>query len=131
MEKAQFKPRELKTSRGAQIFVGRNAKENTFLSCTFANPDDIFLHVSDFPGSHVILRGDNLSIEDIKEAAMIAAHFSKAKKKIVKVDYTEARFLRRPKGAPTGLVELEKFKFIKIEKNLEILNRLLENKKGE
>lgn len=127
----QFKPKSFLTERGSLIWVGRNARENSYLSFTFAQPTDLFFHVADFPGSHVLLRADSPTISDITEAAMLAVHFSKAKKKIVKVDYTEAENLRKPKGGPAGLVELKKFKTIKITRNLAEVEKVLKRKRED
>lgn len=47
------------------------------------------------PGSHVILQDDSPSDEDIKEAAEIAAYFSKGKTSgHVPVDYVQVKELR-------------------------------------
>ena len=56
--------------------------------------------------------------EDLMDAACLAAYYSKGKdKKSIKVDYTEKRNVKRPRGAPAGLVELLKFKTLKIRKS--------------
>lgn len=124
-----FKPRLFKSKNGFEILVGKNAKENSYLTHSVANEDDLFFHVSDFPGSHVILRASNPANEDIQEAAQLAVHFSQAKKKIVKVDYTQVKNTSRPKGSPNGLVELKKFKSIRIERDENLITNLI-NKNG-
>jgi len=83
---------------------------NEALSLKLAGPDDIWLHARGCPGSHVLLRlpaaGQSPPPESsLLEAAALAAHLSAARGGgKVEVDYTEARHLRRPKGAPPGLV---------------------------
>ncbi|NRO47530.1 putative protein YloA [Lactobacillus helveticus] len=57
------------------------------------------------PGSHVILRDDQPSDDDIKEAAEIAAFFSKAKNSThVQVDYVQDKRVKKPNGAKPGFV---------------------------
>jgi len=111
-----FKPRKFKSTNGYEIFVGRNSRENNYLTLKIAEPEDLFLHASDFAGSHVILKTDSPQHADILDAAYLAAYFSKGKeKKAVKVDYTPKKYVTKPRKAPAGLVELEKFKTIKVK----------------
>ena len=102
------------------ILVSKNSRDNGYLTGKIAQPNDIFLHVSDFPGSHVIMQTEDSDYtrEDLMDAACLAAYYSKGKdKKSIKVDYTEKRNVKRPRGAPAGLVELLKFKTLKIRKS--------------
>ena len=120
--------REFKSTNGFTILVGQNSRENSHLTLKLAEPSDIFFHVSDFPGSHVILKlGEELaSREDLMDAACLAAYHSKAKdKKIIKVDYTEKSNVSKPRKAPAGLVELSKFKTLKIQKSDNRINKYI------
>lgn len=57
------------------------------------------------PGSHVILRDDQPTEQDIKEAAEIAAYFSKGKNSAhVQVDYVQDKRVKKPNGAKPGFV---------------------------
>ena len=57
------------------------------------------------PGSHVILQDNDPSDEDIKEAAEIAAYFSKGKNSShVPVDYMQVKRIKKPNGAKPGFV---------------------------
>ncbi|TCK06569.1 Rqc2 family fibronectin-binding protein [Phorcysia thermohydrogeniphila] len=93
---------------GNRIVVGRNSRENEFITFRLANEHDLWFHVKDTPGSHVILRlesGKEPSDEDILLAASAAVFFSKAKSSgKVPVDFTEAKNLKKPKGTPPGFV---------------------------
>jgi predicted ribosome quality control (RQC) complex YloA/Tae2 family protein len=112
--------RKYQSSNGLAILVGKNSRDNNYLTLKVAQPNDIFFHASDFPGSHVILQveGTSPSREDLMDAACLAAHFSKGKdKKNVHVDYTERSNVSKPRKAPAGLVELSKFKTLKIKKS--------------
>ncbi|MDR0885848.1 MAG: NFACT family protein [Clostridiales Family XIII bacterium] len=111
----KIKNRDLLTytsSDGHRIWVGRNNQENDYLSLKFAKDTDIWLHTKDIPGSHVILETDDdvLSLDDIeetslKEAAAIAAYYSKGKlSEGVGVDYVRVKYIKKPTGAKLGKV---------------------------
>ena len=114
-----FKPREFKTDSAKTILVGRNSAENNHLTLKIAKSRDIFLHTSDYAGSHVILQlGEDevASRADLEDAACLAVYYSKGRdKKAVKVDYTNRSNVSKPRKAPLGLVELSKFKTLKIK----------------
>ncbi len=104
----QIKPRltELSTSGGYRVLVGRNNMQNDYLTFKVAQKHDIWFHVKDMPGSHVILvtEGEEPSETDYTEAAEIAAYHSQAKGELVAVDYTAARNVKKPSGAKPGYV---------------------------
>ena len=100
-------PIEYETSDGFRVLVGRNNIQNDKLSLKTANKNDMWLHSQSFPGSHVIIVSDNREISDlaIEEAASVAAYHSKARgSKIVTVDYTYVKNLKKPAGAKFGKV---------------------------
>jgi predicted ribosome quality control (RQC) complex YloA/Tae2 family protein len=93
------------TSGGTPVLVGKNNRQNEYLTHKIAGKDDLWLHVKDMPGSHVILRSDQPDDLDITEAATIAAYYSKARySSKVAVDYTVRKNVRKPSGAPPGYV---------------------------
>lgn len=91
---------------GFKVYVGRNNKENDWLTFTFANKNDIWFHTKDIHGSHVILKtsqpiNDNILVK----CAEIAAQHSKAKNSSnVPVDYCLVQFVKKPHGAKPGMV---------------------------
>ena len=93
---------------GYTIFVGRNNKENDYLTNKFANKHDIWFHTKDIHGSHVILKTHPNEITPdnvIYEAAKLAALHSKAKNSSnVPVDYCEVSFVKKVPGNKPGLV---------------------------
>ena len=100
-------PMEYRTTDGFRVLVGRNNMQNDKLSLKTAQKGDMWLHTQKFPGSHVIIVSDGQEISDdaIVEAAEIAAYHSKARDaKLVPVDYTYVRHLKKPQGAPPGKV---------------------------
>jgi predicted ribosome quality control (RQC) complex YloA/Tae2 family protein len=95
-------------SDGTEIIVGKNNKQNDYLTNKAAARDDIWLHTKDIPGSHVVIRSKEPSEETILEAAKIAAYFSKARNSSsVPVDFTKVRHVKKPAGAKPGFVIYE------------------------
>ncbi|MBQ7549756.1 MAG: NFACT family protein [Clostridia bacterium] len=100
-------PIEYMTSDGFRVLVGRNNMQNDRLSLKTAAKTDMWLHTQKIHGSHVIIVGGSREISDeaIVEAAEIAAYHSKARDaKLVPVDYTLVKNLKKPQGAPPGKV---------------------------
>ncbi len=91
-----------------EILVGRNNKGNDRLTLKTAAKDDLWFHVKDIPGSHVILRRkgkEDFPDPVIRRAASIAAWFSKARQSgNVPVDFTEVNQVKKPAGAKPGMV---------------------------
>ncbi len=105
--KTKPKPHSYTLPSGATVLVGRNNKENDFLTFKRASSTDIWLHTKDIPGSHVILltEGRSPSEEDLRCAAQIAAYHSKGRNSAnVPVDYTKVRYVKKPAGAKPGFV---------------------------
>lgn len=93
------------SSDGTEIIVGKNNKQNEFLTNKLAARDDVWFHTKDIPGSHVVIRSTNPSEKTLLEAANIAAYFSKAKNSSsVPVDYTAIRYVKKPNGSKPGYV---------------------------
>ncbi len=91
---------------GYKIYVGRNNKENDWLTFTFANKDDLWFHTKDIHGSHVILKANNsINNEILIKCAQIAAKHSKASiSSNVPVDYCYVKFVKKPSGSKPGMV---------------------------
>ncbi|WP_456271596.1 Rqc2 family fibronectin-binding protein [Bacillus sp. AK031] len=93
------------SSDGTAILVGKNNKQNDYLTNKLAGKDEIWLHTKDIPGSHVVIRSKDPAEETIKEAAVLAAYFSKARESgSVPVDFTKVKNVKKPKGAKPGFV---------------------------
>lgn len=93
---------------GYTVFVGRNNKENDYLTCKFANKNDIWFHTKDIHGSHVILKTNPNEIvpDDVLfEVAKLAAKHSKAKNSShIPVDFCKVSFVKKPSGSKPGYV---------------------------
>ncbi|WP_409305363.1 NFACT family protein [Peribacillus sp. SCS-155] len=115
------------SSDGDEILVGKNNKQNDYLTNKFARRDDIWFHTKDIPGSHVVIRNENPSEQTIKEAAMIAAYFSKAKdSSSVPVDFTKVRHVKKPSGSKPGFVIYENQQTVYVTPDADVVIRLKE-----
>ena len=101
----KFSPIEYEVN-GYKIYVGRNNKENDWLTLSFASKTDYWFHTKDVQGSHVILKADKEVNDDILvKAAEIASKHSKAKMSSnVPVDYCLVQFVKKPNGSKPGMV---------------------------
>ena len=98
------RPMKLEASDGTVILVGKNNLQNDRLTAS-AQPDEVWLHAKDMPGSHVIIVGETPSDQTVLEAASLAAYYSKGREgSRVPVDYTLRRYVKKPSGAKPGFV---------------------------
>jgi predicted ribosome quality control (RQC) complex YloA/Tae2 family protein len=107
-----------RTRGGFDVLVGRNSKENDFLTFKLAQSLDVWFHVQGYPGSHVVLRAQNREVPfaDILEAASIAAWHSKAKGSTnVAVDYLLRKHVWKPRGSKSGAVYFTNQKTVIVE----------------
>mgnify|MGYP002544011903 CR=1 FL=1 len=89
------------------VYVGKNNKENDWLTFTFASKNDIWLHTKDIQGSHVIIKtlGLNISDDTLVKCAKLAVEHSKAKlSSNVPVDYCKVQYVKKPNSAKPGMV---------------------------
>lgn len=108
--------RKFRSSDGFELLVGKKAKDNDHLTFRIAKSHDTWLHAADYPGSHVIIRNPNrkeVPGTTLIEAARLAAFYSDAREKPkVAVNYTQKKFVNKPKRAAAGLASLSSFKTI-------------------
>lgn len=118
------KPHHFISSQGYDIYVGRNNLQNDYLTLRFAGKNDTWFHTKNIPGSHVIVKGNNLPEETLIEAASLAAYYSKGKSSSkVPVDYTEVRNVKKPNGAKPGMVTYSTNKTIYADPEITIKRR--------
>jgi predicted ribosome quality control (RQC) complex YloA/Tae2 family protein len=90
-----------------RLQVGRNHRQNEWISLRQARRGDLWFHAQECPGSHVVLKGSEASPreEDLAAAADLAAHFSRARgNSRVPVVMVAAETLQRIAGAGAGTV---------------------------
>jgi predicted ribosome quality control (RQC) complex YloA/Tae2 family protein len=107
------------SSDGIEILVGKKAKDNDVLTFRTAKSLDTWMHAADYPGSHVVIRNPNrkeIPPKTLLEAAQLAAFYSQGKSQPkAAVNYTQKKFVNKPKGAAPGLVSLASFKTLLVE----------------
>jgi predicted ribosome quality control (RQC) complex YloA/Tae2 family protein len=117
------------SSEGIEMYVGKNNKQNDYLTNRLAAPDDTWLHTKDIPGSHVVIRGTSFGDSTLEEAAQLAAYNSKAKNSSqVPVDYTLVRHVKKPRGAKPGFVIYEQQKTLFITPDESAIRNIMKTK---
>ncbi len=109
-----------KIGREFELCVGTSAAANEYVTFQLAQPEDLWFHVRDLPGSHVVLRRLHRGVEPSEELILFAAKAAAARSKAkpgekVTVSYTEKKNVRRIPGAPMGMVTLTKEKSLTLE----------------
>jgi len=121
--------RRYRSSGGLEIRVGRSSRTNDALTFRHSAPDDIWLHASQAPGAHVILRwqkrDQNPPLADLTEAAVLAALHSEARHSgMVAVDWTRRKYVRKPRKAAAGAVVPERVSTLFVEPDPAVAERL-------
>lgn len=97
---------------GFRILVGRNASANDELTQKYTYKEDLWLHVKDTAGSHVVIKyqaGKKFPKDVIEKAAQLAAWNSKRKNEsLCPVIVTPKKYVRKRKGDPPGAVIVER-----------------------
>lgn len=126
--KAEDKPQPpitVRSTDGLEIWVGRNNRQNDYLTTKLAAPNDYWFHTKEIAGSHVILRvqpGQDVPEQAIHEAAALAAYHSKGRNSsAVPVDYTLRKHVRKPNGARPGMVIYEHHKTLWVTPDPELI----------
>ena len=103
----QVQPLEVELASGLRVQVGRNHRQNAWISLQQARRGDLWFHAQECPGSHVVLKtslapgGEG----DLQAAADLAAHFSRARgNRRVPVVMVATDQLQRIPGAGPGTV---------------------------
>ena len=107
----------VKTEDGFDIYVGKNNKQNDYLTHKKAKKNDLWFHVKDAPGSHVILKNNNKDFTNnsLLTAAKLAAKYSSlSKSQNIPVDYTFKMYVKRHPAKKPGLVTYTNYKTINI-----------------
>jgi len=106
-KKIKPKAETITLAGGKTVLVGSSNLENDYVTFKLAKKGDYWLHTKDIHGAHVILQceGDEPSHQDIREAAEVAAWFSKGRlSSTVPVDYVPIKYVKKPNGARPGMV---------------------------
>ncbi len=105
-KQVKHRPMEFTSPSGYRVLVGRNNTQNDHLTFHVAAKGDLWFHAKGVPGSHVLLLcdGEEPPAEDYTYAATLAAVYSRAEGDSVAVDYTRARYVKKPPASKPGYV---------------------------
>jgi predicted ribosome quality control (RQC) complex YloA/Tae2 family protein len=103
-----FQPQQVLTPSGFPVWIGRNNRQNDYLSFRVATEYDLWFHAQEIAGSHVLLRlppGAIAEDRDLQSAADWAAYYSRGRgEEQVPVVYTQPKYVFKPKGSKPGMV---------------------------
>ncbi len=104
---------------GFDILVGKSGAENDHVTFDLAAPHDLWLHAAGYPGAHVVVRNPrrlgSIPEATVKEAASIAAYYSKGKESTnLDVHVAWRRHVRKGRGMSPGMVMLKKHTTIRV-----------------
>ena len=121
-EKKEKKPKEklapyhhFRSEAGLDIFVGKNAQSNDFVTFQLARGNDLWLHAQHMSGAHVVVRkkkNTQVDPETLHDALHLALYFSKARQTKGSFDVlvTERKYVSRLPRMPKGKVVVSKHK---------------------
>jgi predicted ribosome quality control (RQC) complex YloA/Tae2 family protein len=90
---------------GSRIYIGKNNKQNDYIVSKLSSDEDLWFHVHNCAGSHVLLKSQNPTDEMILRCANLAKEYSSAKNSSkVGIIYTKRKFLRKPPASNLGYV---------------------------
>lgn len=99
-----------------RIYIGKNNKQNDYIISKLSSDEDLWFHTKDCPGSHVLLKTQNVTDELILECAKLAKENSQGKNSSkIGVIYTKRKYLRKPPKANLGYVTYKNEKEIIID----------------
>jgi predicted ribosome quality control (RQC) complex YloA/Tae2 family protein len=117
------------TSTKTKIFVGKNNIQNEYITHKLANANDMWYHVKDAPGSHVLVQNPTNSEEEIRTAAMLAAYYSTYQSSSsVAINYTLAKNIKKIPGKRNCFVTFTGEKTIYIDPDVDFINKLEKTK---
>jgi predicted ribosome quality control (RQC) complex YloA/Tae2 family protein len=133
--------KEFRAENGDRIFVGKGARDNEKLTMTIAKVWDVYMHVRNIPGAHVIiprehgaenstdLRCGAVDANTLSDAAQLAVFFSQANPCLdAEVHYTWRKNVQQQPGSATGEVDPgNDLILLSVKLNLDRLTDLLSN----
>lgn len=103
------------------FLIGKNNKQNDYLSTKVLKNNDLWFHTKDIHGSHGILQTNNTtpSIDVIIKCSQIIAYYSQARQSSnVPVDYTLGQYVKKPSGSKPGMVIYTHNSTINVQPNI-------------
>lgn len=126
-------PMHFVSSDGYDIYVGKNNRQNDYVTLKIGRATDIWFHTKGIHGSHAIVKTSNaeqVPDETYIEAASLAAYYSRGRNgENIPVDYTEVKNVNKPSGARPGMVIYINYNTIYVTPSEELTVKLAKNKK--
>ena len=111
-----------------EIYVGKNNIQNNYVTHQVSRKNDLWFHVKDYHGSHVLLKSDDFTETQIRLCAMLAAYYSKGKdSSSVPVDYCLISQIKKVPGSKIGFVTMKSNKTIYIDPDETYLLEIIKN----
>ncbi len=105
IKKSELNYIQIKKENNTLIFIGKNNRQNDYIITKLASEDDLWFHVKDYTGSHVLLKTDNVTDELILESAKLAKKYSSVSDSLkVGVIYTKRKYIRKVPKSHCGFV---------------------------
>lgn len=114
------------TIDGFSVYIGKNNKQNDYITFKIAKDNDLWFHTKDIHGSHLILKSDGITpkISTIEKCAKLCAYHSKARfSSHVPVDYALRKFVKKPRGSAPGFVVYTNNKTIYVDPSQFVKNQ--------
>lgn len=121
VQRDRSQPLRYLSPEGFPILVGRNARQNEIVTFSEAGRDDLWLHVRDGPGAHVVIRcgGQPVPAPTRTAAAQLAAWFSRQRGNAgVAVVIAPRRLVTRMAGGRPGQVHFRSEETISVAAEL-------------
>lgn len=116
--------RRFMSADGLEIWVGKRAADNDFLTFRVANSFDLWLHAADYPGSHVVVRNkkrEETPQRTLIQAAELAAFYSDARGMgKAAVNYTLKKHVNKPRRGAPGLVSMSQHRTVMVEPRVDV-----------
>ncbi len=131
-KKETITPMHFVSDDGYDIYVGKNNRQNDYVTLKLSRSTDIWFHTKEIHGCHAIVKtSDAMEVPDrtYMQAARLAAFYSKGRgSENVPVDYTEVKNVKKPSGAKPGMVIYASYNTLYVTPSEEEKERLLANK---
>lgn len=112
---------------GSRVLVGKNNLQNDQITNKLGKPNELWFHVKDAPGSHVLLQkvGDYTE-HDIRLCANLAAYYSTFQNSSsVPVNYTKIKNIKKIPGKRNCFVSIKGEKTIYIDPDIKLIENLM------
>lgn len=118
----------LRSSDGLEILLGKSGQGNDAIVGKLSRSDDLWLHVHQMPGSHVLVRTGKEAVPDqtLLEAASLAVYYSSARGSLnVPVVYTPCKYVRKIPQSYPGHVNYRQEQTVFISPDAALVERLM------